>query len=113
MTSTLDTTPAPLDIVHYLGDELRIGFNLVDPAGEPLVFTGTWTAMWRKTRTSATSIDFEIEVEDDMPVISMDVETQRTLAEVGVWDLQLTVTPDADPSTILTGRFLIKSDVTR
>lgn len=112
MTTILDTTPAKLDIVHYLGDELRTRFDLIDLDDQPLILDGTWAAMWRKSRTALTSIEFDVEVEDDMPVIAMGVDTQRTLAELGVWDLQLTA-PAADPVTILTGTFLMKSDVTR
>jgi hypothetical protein len=113
----LDMTPAVLDLILYAGDGATFQVDFVDETQQPIDLSGyIWTAQIRKTRTSDTAEDLEIETDQaNVGVIMIHIsdEVTRALQKTGQWDLQFTTPSRPEPLTVLQGTVTCNQDVTR
>ena len=117
MSNKIDLSPAILDLVLYAGDGEDFQIEFKDDSGALIdVSYLTWNAQIRKTRTSDTAAELEIETTaaaSGVITIHISADITRTLAKTGQWDLQCTSSSRSEPLTILQGAVTCNQDVTR
>jgi hypothetical protein len=117
-TPVISVVPAARDLALYAGDGVTIRLN-VSESGQPLPLTGVVTAQVRPSRTSATAVDFGVDMTEAATGIvrlSLTGDQTASLASGGTfkgsWDVQWHA-PGAEPRTILQGAVSCVLDVTR
>lgn len=108
-------TPAVLDLALYAGDGLSITVTVTDSRGSRVVLEGTWRAMVRATRTSATAVTLTVNAAaqaEGVVVVTATGAQVSSFDDTGVWDLEYTPTAQ-EPVTLLTGAVSVLRDVSR
>jgi hypothetical protein len=113
----LNLTPNEVNITVHAGDGRSYKVT-VDALAWPDYQGGTWAAQVRRTFTSA-DIAVTLNVTENADGVTVSIPPEGTAGLVttssgiwsGVWDLQ--VTKAGIPTTLLSGDFTVKGDVTR
>lgn len=105
----------------YRGDAAgrnKVAITLVDNDDDPVdltVFGDAWTSQARRTASSVTAIDLDVDdsdAADGVLVVSVPDEDSAALRGSLVFDVQVTG-GTIDPLTLFAGKFSVDADVTR
>jgi hypothetical protein len=123
--SKIDLSPSKLDLRGVpAGDDIAIVVRFKDSDGNPQDTSGA--TLSAQVRASAVADDIELSAsvsaitdgsDGEWSVLFSGTDTRTVLGTAntwtGVWDLEITLSGQSNPRTVLGGRFQIESDVTR
>lgn len=124
MSSKVDFGPAKLDLKDLpAGDDVAILLTFTDNDGPQDITGATISAQARTTATAddPPALSAQVTITDPsngkVSVLWSGTDTRTLISGdarwSGVWDLEVTLAGQANPRTVLGGRFSIQTDVTR
>lgn len=114
--ATIEQLPATVDVTIIQGDSWTQTFIFRDSVTQDPIPIGDWdiTAQIRKSSSSPTGISLDVDMTnaiDGEVTVRLTSEDSSTLRSGNRWDLQRVL--DGETRTLIAGKFVVDSQVTR
>lgn len=104
--------PKSVALRLYAGDGAALEITVTSPDGTPLTLDGQVTAQVRTNVTGGPTVDFDVQVANNVATLSLTgIQTETLQGFTGNWDCQWTPAT-GEPKTLVRGNVTCQRDVT-